>query len=116
MLPSGLPFSTMDFLYVNRSRPGTCRFAELGLKSGTALNETGTPDGSMGVDAADYDGSGRPSLWVTTFEHERHALYRNCSQDDRVAFRYVTRESGIADLGPRFVGFGTGFIDVDNDG
>jgi hypothetical protein len=53
---------------------------------------------------------------VTTFEQERHALYRNESQGGRVLFRYVTRESGIAALGPGYVGFGTAFVDVDNDG
>jgi hypothetical protein len=80
------------------------------------MGDRGRADGSMGVDAADYDGCGRPSLWVTTFENERHALYHNDCHGDRVLFRYVTTEAGIAALGSGYVGFGTAFLDLDNDG
>jgi hypothetical protein len=92
------------------------RLKEIGLESGSAMGSHSRPDGSMGVDAADYDGRGRPSLWVTTFERERHALYRNECQDNCVLFEYATQQSGIAALGSGYVGFGTGFLDVDNDG
>jgi hypothetical protein len=106
-----------NFLYINQSSPGKFRFKEVGMASGAGVGDLrGRPDASMGVDAADYDGCGRPSLWVTTFEHERHALHHNESLPDQVLFRYVTREAGIAALGSKYVGFGTGFIDVDNDG
>ncbi len=108
--------TTRNFLYVNRSTRGKLRFEEMAMPSGVALGDHAKPDGCMGVDASDYDGTGRPSLWVTTFEHERHALYRNESKPGLVFFRYVTREAGIAALGPSYVGFGTGFVDVDNDG
>jgi hypothetical protein len=108
--------TTRNFLYLNQSTPGKMRFEEIGLESGAAMGDRARPDGSMGVDAADYDGSGRPSLWVTTFEHERHALYRNECTGKNVLFRYVTREAGIAALGSGYVGFGTAFLDVDNDG
>ena len=108
--------TTMNFLYVNQSSPGKVRFEDVGLVSGVSLPDRGRPDGSMGTDAADYDGTGRPSLWVTTFEHERHALYRNESIGRRPLFRYYTREAGIAALGSGYVGFGTAFVDVDNDG
>src|SRR5207244_5008254 len=50
------------FLYFNRSTPGKLRFVERGLESGTACNDCGHPDGSMGVDAGDYDRSGVPHL------------------------------------------------------
>lgn len=108
--------TTMNFLYVNQSSPGKIRFKDVGLESGASLGDNGRPNGSMGVDAGDYDGSGRPSLWVTTFENERHALFRNECQGDRVAFRYASRKTGIATLGNSFVGFGTGFLDVANAG
>jgi hypothetical protein len=108
--------TTVNFLYLNRSSPGKLRFEEMGLQSGTAMGNLGKPDGSMGVDAADYDGCGRPSLWVTTFEHERHALYHNDCKEDRVVFQYSSWRAGITALGSGFVGFGTGFVDVDNDG
>jgi hypothetical protein len=108
--------TTMNFLYVNQSSPGKIRLQDVSLESGAAWGDHAMPDGSMGVDAADYDGCGRPSLWVTTFEHERHALYHNECQGPQASFRYVTRQAGIAALGSGYVGFGTGFFDVDNDG
>ena len=108
--------TTMNFLYVNQSGPGKLRFEDVGLVSGVSLPDRGRPDGSMGTDAADFDGTGRPSLWVTTFEHERHALYKNESFGRQLLFRYSTREAGIAALGSGYVGFGTAFVDFDNDG
>jgi hypothetical protein len=105
-----------NFLYLNQSSPGKMRFQEAGLESGVARGGLGRPDGSMGVDAADYDGCGRPSLFVTTFEKELHGLYHNEVWNDQVYFRYATREAGIAALGPSYVGFGTGFLDLDRDG
>jgi hypothetical protein len=105
-----------NYLYLNRSQPGQIRFDEQGLTAGVARSGVGIPDGSMGVDAADYDGSGRPSLFVTTFEHERHALFHNESRDGKVRFEYATWGSGIASIGAGYVGFGTGFLDVTNNG
>jgi hypothetical protein len=105
-----------NFLYRNRSSPGRTRFAELGVPGGVALGDRGRPDGSMGVDAADYDGCGRPSLLVTTFEGERPALYHNDCAGEQVFFRYATRPSGLAEQGPGYVGFGTAFLDLDLDG
>ena len=107
--------TTRNFLYLNESRPGQLRFREVGLESGTAMGR-GHPDGSMGVDAADYDGCGRPSLWVSTFENERHALYHNDCREDRVVFQYASWKAGVAALGTGYVGFGTAFLDLDNDG
>src|SRR5205807_3029640 len=52
-----------NFLYLNRSTPGNVRLTEQGLRWGAAIDDRGLPNGSMGLDAADYDGSGRPSLW-----------------------------------------------------
>ena len=51
----------------------------------------------MGVDAGDYDGSGRPSLFVANFQNELHALYRNLSAPGGVlAFRSDGRAAGLA--------------------
>jgi hypothetical protein len=108
--------TTDNYLYLNRSQPGQIRFEEQGLSAGVARSGIGIPDGSMGVDAADYDESGRPSLWVTTFEHERHALFHNESSGGKVRFEYATWGSGIAAFGAGYVGFGTGFLDVTNNG
>jgi hypothetical protein len=99
-----------NFLYLNRGEAG---FEEVGALAGAAYDENGAPMGSMGVDAADYDGSGRLSLFVANYEGQDHALYRNLGG---CRFRAVSRASGVASLGRRFVGFGAGFVDFDGDG
>jgi hypothetical protein len=105
---------TVDkFLYLNESTSGHIRLREVGLAVGVARDDQGAANGSMGMDAADYDGSGRPALWVTNYQHELHALYANLGNG---RFLYSTPVSGIGFLGRSFVGFGTGFLDVDNDG
>ncbi len=107
---------TDNFLYLNRSTPGAIRLEEVGLDAGVARDERGFPNGSMGLAAADYDGCGLPSLWVTNYELELHALYHNDCRDSRVRFRHVTQLSGIGAIGQTLVGWGTGFLDVDRDG
>jgi hypothetical protein len=102
-----------NFLYRNRSTPGRLRFEEIGATSGVAVNDRGSPDGSMGADAADYDGSGRPSLWVTNYEDQLHGLYRNVGNN---LFVFSTTAAGISAIGQSYVGFGTGFLDVDHHG
>ncbi|MEX2173474.1 MAG: CRTAC1 family protein [Pirellulaceae bacterium] len=101
--------ATANFLYSNQDG----RWDERGAAAGVALDDEGSYNGSMGVDAGDYDGSGRPSLWVTNFQREVHALYTNL---DNGFYRHESKAAGIAALGRQFVGFGTGFLDVDNDG
>jgi hypothetical protein len=108
--------TTDKFLYVNRSKPGKIQLEEMGLATGTARDGRGAPNGSMGVDAGDYDGSGRPSLVVTNYENEMHALYRNRSTGGNLLFAFSSEAVGLAGLGRQYVGFGTGFLDLDNDG
>jgi enediyne biosynthesis protein E4 len=105
-----------NFLYVNRSEPGKILLEEVGLPAGVARDDRGSPNGSMGVDAADYDGCGRPSIWVTNYEGELHALYHNECKEGRVQFSYQTQRSGVAALGQVYVGWGTGFLDLDHHG
>jgi hypothetical protein len=108
---------TVDkFLYVNHSTPGKFRFTEEGFRSGAARDPRGQVNGSMGLAAGDYDGSGVPSLWVTNYEKELHALYRNESKGDKVLFTFQTEAAGIAAIGQKYVGWGTGFLDVDHHG
>jgi hypothetical protein len=61
-------------LYENR-RDGT--FADVAVSAGIAFNEAGVARAGMGVDAADYDGSGRQSLVIGNFSNEMMALYNN---------------------------------------
>lgn len=104
------------FLYINRSAPGKIRFTEEGAKSGAAHDGSGGPNGSMGLDAGDPDGSGKPWLWVTNYENELHALYRNYCTRDTTLFVFRSDSSGIGSIGQKFVGWGTGFVDVDHHG
>jgi hypothetical protein len=98
------------FLFMNR---GKGKLEEIAVAAGAAMDETGKPTGSMGIDVADYDGSGRPSLWVTNYQDEHHGLYRNLGNE---TFLLESHPAGIAAIGKNFVGFGTAFVDVDNDG
>jgi hypothetical protein len=70
----------------------------------------------MGVDAGDPERSGKPALWVTNYENELHALYRNDSTKDRPFFTFRTTAAGIAAIGQKYVGWGTAFVDADLDG
>jgi hypothetical protein len=99
-----------NYLYVNQ---GGGKFKDVGRTSGVALDAGGRPNGSMGVDAADYDGSGRFSLFVANYENENHCLYRNLG---KLQFHEASRGSGVAAIGLSFVGFGAGFVDFDRDG
>lgn len=101
--------TTNNFLLMNRSG----KLEEKGLAAGVAVDDQGHADGSMGVDAADYDGSGRPALWVTNFQGDLHSLYANVGAE---LFDHRSRAAGISALGTQLVGFGTAFLDFDNDG
>jgi hypothetical protein len=70
----------------------------------------------MGVDGADFDGSGRPAVWVTNYENELHSLYLNECVGGREMFDYHSSRAGIAAIGRSHVGWGTGFLDVDHHG
>jgi hypothetical protein len=108
--------TTDKFLYINRSTPGKLRFEDKAEALGATRDDYGGVNGSMGVDAGDYDGSGRPSLLVTNFQDELHALYRNIRVGGRTMFQFSSSNSGLASIGRSYVGFGAGFFDLDNDG
>jgi hypothetical protein len=86
---------------------------EIGAISATSGNEFGIPEGSMGVDAGDFDGDGLPDLWVTNFELEDNSLYRNMGNN---VFSHATVTAGLGGLSRTQVKFGTGFADFDLDG
>lgn len=99
-----------NFFYEGNQRGG---FHEQGLIAGAALGEKGTADGSMGVDLGDYNRDGRPDLWVTNFERETFALYRS---EGAGLYFHASETTGVAALGALYVGWGTAFGDLDNDG
>ena len=76
----GLP----DIFVANDTQPnrlyrnkGNGTFADVGMTAGVAFNEAGVARAGMGVDAADYDRSGRQSLVIGNFSNEMMALYSN---------------------------------------
>jgi len=108
--------TTDHFLYMNKSTPGKILLEERGLSMGVARDHNGTPNGGMGTWAADWDGSGRPSIWVTNYESEYHGLYRSQPRTNGISFTFSTMAAGLTVIGPNYVGFGTGFLDIDHDG
>jgi len=80
--------------------------------SGAAVNRNGQAEAGMGVDAADFDGNGRDDIFVTHLMDETNTLYVNMGQ---ALFEDRTREAGLGMPGRRFTGFGTVFLDYDND-
>ena len=98
-----------NFLYLNRGG----RFDQVAAERGAAVDAGGRPTGSMGVDAADYDGTGALSVFVANYQHESHALYRNRGGGQ---FVHASQAAGITALGLSYVGFGAGFLDYDLDG
>ena len=69
--------TTVNFLYINQSSPGKIRFKDVGLESGDAHGRRAPARRQHGGRCGRLRWCGRPSLWVTTFENERHALYQN---------------------------------------
>ena len=88
-------------------------FRNEALWSGAALNRVGQAEAGMGVDAADFDGDGDEDLFVTHLTEETNTLYVN--QGDGV-FDDRTIETGLHMPSFSFTGFGTGWLDFDNDG
>jgi hypothetical protein len=101
---------TPNFLFQN---DGTGRFEEIALIAGCAYSGDGVAQAGMGVDAGDYDGDGLMDLFVTNLSYETNALYRNAGDgffDDVAYAAHVGEESYL------HLGFGTGFVDLNNDG
>lgn len=102
--------TTNNFLYLN---DGKGHFQEVGELNGAAVDDSGTPNGSMGVDVTDYNQDGLTDLWVANYERESFALYAGLGEG---AFLHSSRTTGIAALNELYVAFGTQANDFDLDG
>jgi hypothetical protein len=102
--------STPNFHYRNN---GDGTFKEIGFTAGTAVNENGSEQGSMGVTVGDYDHDGMLDLFVTNFADEYNTLYHN---DGRNSFTDLSYAAKVAAMSLPYVGWGTKFFDYDNDG
>jgi hypothetical protein len=97
-------------LYHN-NKNGT--FTDEGIAAGVAFSSAGTARAGMGVDAADYDGSGKPSVIIGNFTNESMALYHN---DGSGLFTDEAATSGIGKSSAQSLTFATFFFDYDLDG
>ncbi len=97
-------------LWINQKN-GT--FINDALLAGAAVNRNGQTEAGMGVDAGDFDGNGTDDIFVTHLMDETNTLFVNVG---RAVFEDRTREAGLGRPGTRYTGFGTFFIDYDNDG
>jgi len=97
-------------LYRN-NRNGT--FTDNGVIAGVAFSDAGTPRAGMGVDAADYDGSGRQSVVIGNFTNESIALYHN---DGSGLFTDDAPASGIGKMSAQSLTFACFFFDYNLDG
>lgn len=100
---------TPSLLYINK---GNGKFDEEGTLRGVAFDDNGKAMSGMGVAAADYMGDGRLSIFRSNFSDEYETLYRNRGGGN---FDDVTVDAGLAQ-NTRYVGWGTGFLDFDNNG
>jgi enediyne biosynthesis protein E4 len=110
----------LDLFVANDTRPnrlyrntGKGSFIDEAVAAGVAFNDAGVPRAGMGTDAADYDGSGRPSLVVGNFTNEMIALYHN--EGDGL---FIDDAPGNA-IGPASMPtltFACLFVDLDLDG
>ena len=110
----------MDLFVANDTQPnrlyqnkGDGTFTDVGMTAGVAFNEAGVARAGMGVDAADYDGSGRQGIVIGNFSNEMMALYSN---EGTGLFIDDAPTSTIGKASLLTLTFACFFFDVDLDG
>ncbi len=97
-------------LYHNR---GNGTFDDIAVASGAGYDENGRLFAGMGVDVGDYDNDGNMDVFITTLSNETYPLYHN---DRDSTFTYTTNSAGVGQITLPYSGWGTRFVDADNDG
>ncbi len=110
----------LDILIANDTQPNKLylnkhngAFEEKGIPAGIAFSEDGVARAGMGVDAADYDRSGRASLIISNFANQMVSLYHN---EGNGLFVDEAPQSEVGRSTLVTLGFGCFFFDYDNDG
>jgi enediyne biosynthesis protein E4 len=98
-----------SLLFLN-NRDGT--FREEGLERGVALNEDGVAQAGMGLGIGDYDLDGSLDIFKTHYSGDTNSLYKN---DGKAYFDDMTSMAGLI-VETRYIGWGAGMVDLDNDG
>ena len=101
--------STQSILYHN-NHDGT--FSDVAVLAGTAFNEDGLEQAGMGSTIGDYNGDGRLDIFKTNFSDDTSTLYGNRGDG---TFDDHTAAAGLG-LNTKYLGWGTMFLDFDNDG
>jgi hypothetical protein len=102
--------ASANLLLINQ-KDGT--FRDIAPEAEVAYDAAGVAKAGMGVDAGDVNGDGRPDFVITNFNDQYHSLLVGTSStlyDDQTA------SSRLARYTARFVGWGTHYVDFDNDG
>ncbi len=102
--------STPNYLYMNL---GGGKFEDQSYASGYALNKEGRETASMGIAVGDYRNNGLLDIYNTTFSDDYKPLYRN---DGDANFTDISYDAKVTELTIPFLGWGTAFLDYDNDG
>src|SRR4051812_22800985 len=102
--------STPRYLYINK---GDGTFEDASYPSGFALNENGREQASMGLTVGDYMNNGKLGLYATNFSDDYNILFKDEGDGN---YTDVSFQSGLAESTIPFLGWGTMFMDYDNDG
>ena len=102
--------SVRQQFYRNR---GDGTFEDLALVAGVGYDENGKTFAGMGVDAGDFDNDGLADIFITALSNETYPLYRN---NGDLSFNYATNTAAVGQITLLYSGWGTRFLDADNDG
>lgn len=109
-----------DLLVANDTQPNKLyknlhngKFKDVAVEAGVAFSADGKARAGMGVDAGDFENSGRPGLAITNFDNEMIALYQSSRPG---TFDDISVASGVGGPSKNTLGFGCGFADLNLDG
>ena len=105
--------SVRQSLYHNK-RDGT--FEDIAITSGAGYDENGRTYAGMGIDIGDYDNDGFMDVFITTLSTETYPLYHHDRDNSDLSFTYTTNSAGVGQITLLYSGWGTRFVDADNDG
>ena len=102
--------TVQNFLYLNQ---GNGSFRESSFFLGVAYKGSAVAGSGMGADAKDFNNDGQVDIFYNDLKNQLHGLFQN--RGGRY-FEYVSYRTQVAKLSRKFTGWGSGFIDFDNDG
>jgi len=108
-----------DLLVANDTQPNKLyrnlhdgKFKDVAVEAGLAFSTEGKARAGMGVDAGDFDNSGKTGIIITNFDNEMIGLYRASAK----GYDDIAVETGLGSASKNTLGFGCVFYDVDLDG